>query len=43
MLRVTKKHYGKEIDDMISIEFNELCQLFNQDVLDKSIMSAYCL
>ena len=43
VLKVTKKHYGKEIDDMISIEFVELFQLFNQDALDKSIISAYCL
>ena len=43
VLRVTKKHHGKEKDDMISIEFDELFQLFNQDALDKSIISAYCL
>ena len=43
VLRVTKKHHGKERDDMISIEFDKLFQLFNQDALDKSIISAYCL
>ena len=43
VLRVTKKHHGKDKDDMISIEFDELFQLFNQDALDKSIISAYCL
>ena len=43
MPRVTKKHYGKEVDDMIVIEFVELFQLFNQDALDKLITSAYCL
>ena len=43
MLRVTKKHYDKEVDDMIAIECVELFQLFNQDALDKLIISAYCL
>ena len=43
VLKVTEKHYGKDTDDMISIEFDELFQLFNQDALDKSIISAYCL
>ena len=43
VLRVTKKHHGKEKDDMISIEFAEIFQIFNQDALDKSTMSAYCL
>jgi hypothetical protein len=35
-------HYfqGKE---EINIEFEELFQLFNQDALDKSLMSCYCL
>ena len=27
----------------VHIEFEELFQLFNQDVIDKSIVSAYCL
>ena len=30
-------------DDVINIEFSELFQLFNQDALDKSLISAYCL
>ena len=29
--------------DEIHIEFEELFQLFNQDAIDKSIISAYCM
>jgi hypothetical protein len=39
---VRDEHYfrGKE---EINIEFEELFQLFNQDALDKSVISCYCL
>lgn len=36
------EHYGHG-DDVVMIEFDELFQLYQQDALDKSIMSAYCL
>ena len=36
------EHYGHG-DHEIMIEFDELFQLFNQDAIDKAIVSAYCL
>ena len=41
MVAIKDKHYGRT--DVMNIEFCELFQLFNQDALDKSLLSAYCL
>ena len=41
MVKVKKEHYFRE--DEICINFEELFQLYNQDTLDKSIVSCYCL
>ena len=41
MVNVKKEHYYHE--KALSIEYSELYQLFNQDALDKSIVSCYCL
>ncbi|KAK1669783.1 hypothetical protein QYE76_057942 [Lolium multiflorum] len=41
MVAITDEHYGR--NDVMNIEFCELFQLFNQDTLDKSLLSAYCL
>jgi hypothetical protein len=41
MVKVKAEHYFHEND--LSVEFTELFQLFNQDALDKSIVSCYCL
>ena len=41
MVRVKKKHYFHKKD--VWIHYSELFQLFNQDALDKSIVSCYCL
>jgi hypothetical protein len=41
IVKVTNEHYLGE--DEIHIEFEEIFQLFKQDVLDKSIISCYCL
>jgi hypothetical protein len=41
MVKVKKEHYFRE--DEICINFEELFQLYNQDALDKSIVSCYCL
>jgi len=41
MVAVKKEHYF--IDNEICIELEELFQLYNQDALDKSIVSCYCL
>ena len=41
MMAIKDEHYGR--NDVINIEFSELFQLFNQDALDKSMLSAYCL
>jgi hypothetical protein len=41
MVAITDEHYGR--NDVMNIEFCELFQLFNQDALDKSLLSAYCL
>ena len=39
---IENEHYGSG-DGVIMIEFEELFQLFNQDVIDKAIFSAYFL
>ena len=41
MVKVKEKHYFHAKD--LWVEFDELFQLFNQDALDKSIVSCYCL
>ena len=38
---VNMEHYFRE--DEIHIELEEFFQLFNQDALDKSLVSCYCL
>ena len=38
-----KNEYFGSGDGMLMIELVELFQLFNQDVIDKAILSAYCL
>jgi hypothetical protein len=42
IMGLKEDHYGHG-DDEINIEFNELFQLYNQDAIDKSVVSAYCL
>ena len=41
MVNVKKEHYYHE--KAVSVEYSELFQLYNQDTLDKSIVSCYCL
>nr|BDI54685.1 transposon protein, putative, CACTA, En/Spm sub-class [Triticum aestivum] len=41
MVNVKEGHYYHE--KAVSIEYSELFQLYNQDALDKSIVSCYCL
>ena len=41
MVNVKEEHYFHE--KALSIEYLELFQLYNQDALDKSIVSCYCL
>ena len=41
MVNVRKDHYFHE--KAVSVEYSELFQLYNQDALDKSIVSCYCL
>ena len=41
MMNVNEKHYYNE--KALSVEYSELFQLYNQDALDKSIVSCYCL
>jgi len=41
MVKVKAEHYFHET--ALSVEYTELFQLFNQDTLDKSIVSCYCL
>jgi hypothetical protein len=41
LLKYSKEHYFREGE--LIIEFDELFQLFNQDALDKTIVSSYCL
>jgi hypothetical protein len=38
-----KHHHYDHGDGFLLIEFLELFQLFQQDALDKTIVSAYCL
>ena len=40
MVNVKKEHYHEKA---LSVEYSELFQLYNQDALDKSIVSCYCL
>ena len=39
---VKDEHYFRG-EDVINVEFPELFQLYNQDALDKSLLSCYCL
>jgi hypothetical protein len=41
LLKVSKEHFLGE--DFIHIDFEELFQLFNQNALDKSLVSSYVL
>ena len=41
MVQVKGEHYFHK--KALSVEYSELFQLFNQDALDKSIVSCYCL
>ena len=41
MVKVMEEHYFHAKD--LWVEFQELFQLFNQDALDKSLVSCYCL
>jgi hypothetical protein len=41
IMKVTDEHYLGE--DEIHINFEELFQLYNQDALDKSLVSGYCV
>ena len=41
MVQVEEDHYFNK--KALSVEYSELFQLFNQDALDKSIVSCYCL
>ena len=41
MVNVKEEHYYHE--KALAVEYSELFQLYNQDALDKSIVSCYCL
>ena len=41
MVNVNKDYYYHE--KAVTVEYSELFQLYNQDALDKSIVSCYCL
>ena len=41
MVNVKEEHYFRE--KALTVEYTELFQLFNQDALDKSLVSCYCL
>ena len=41
MVAVKEEHYFQQYE--ICIDFPEIFQLYNQDTLDKSIVSCYCL
>ena len=41
MVKVKEEYYFHKL--ALSVEYSELFQLFNQDALDKSIVSCYCL
>ena len=40
---VRDEHYFRGNEEIINVDFEELFQLYNQDALDKSIVSCYCL
>ena len=42
ILGIKDEHFLRGNDE-IQIEFEELFQLFNQDAIDQSVVSAYCL
>ena len=42
LVKIRPEHYFNGYD-IIHIEFNELHQLLNQDSLDKSLLSCWCL
>ena len=42
LARVRPEHYSSGYD-VLHIEFNELYQLLNQDALDRSLLSCWCL
>ena len=41
MVNVKEEHYFHE--KAVFVEYSELLQLYNQNALDKSIISCYCL
>jgi hypothetical protein len=41
LMKITRDHFLGE--DLVHIEFDEFFQLFNQDAVDKSLVSAYVL
>ena len=41
MVNVKEEHYYHE--KALAVEYSELLQLYNQDALDKSLVSCYCL
>ena len=41
MVNVKEEHYSNKL--ALSVEYSELFQLFNQEALDKSLVSCYCL
>jgi hypothetical protein len=41
LMKITQDHFLGE--DLVHIEFDEFFQLFNQDALNKSLVSAYVL
>ena len=41
MVNVKEEHYYHE--KALAVEYSEQFQLYNQDTLDKSIVSCYCL
>jgi hypothetical protein len=41
LMKIIEDHFLGE--DLVHIEFDEFFQLFNQDALDKSLLSAYVL
>ena len=42
MVAVKDEHYFRGAEEMY-IEFEEIFQLYQQDALDKSVVSCYCL
>jgi hypothetical protein len=41
LIKITDDHFLGQ--DLVHIEFDEFFQLFNQDMLDKSLVGAYVL